>query len=114
MVLKMAALEDVDTHRKEKARAIYMDAASNSADLGASSSVQGGTNVTNWRYKCQLLEKLMFKEVSKWWEMTTLSQYVKVNRVPRGLCIFTIPTYETPYPGLLEEWAEYMANTSRA
>ncbi|KAJ1129499.1 hypothetical protein NDU88_007867 [Pleurodeles waltl] len=52
------------------------------------------------------LEKLMRKELSKWWEIESLQQYIEVERVPRGLSIYTIPSYEDPEPELLEEWAE--------
>ena len=44
------------------------------------------------------LEKLYKQEMSKWWEATSLQQYLDCGRVPRGLRIFTTPTYEKPNP----------------
>ncbi|KAJ1199051.1 hypothetical protein NDU88_002889 [Pleurodeles waltl] len=49
------------------------------------------------------MEKLSRKELSKWWEIESLQRYIDVERVPRDLRIYTIPTYEDPDP---EEWAE--------
>ena len=50
------------------------------------------------------LDKLMEREVSKWWEITTLEQYMECKRVPSGLRIFTVPTYDKQNPLLLKAW----------
>ncbi|KAJ1105750.1 hypothetical protein NDU88_003155 [Pleurodeles waltl] len=76
---------------------------------------QGGSNV-DLGLQVQLMhdkfEKLMRKELSKWWEIASLQQYIEVERVPRGLRIYTIPSYEDPDPELLEELAENSKNSS--
>ncbi|KAJ1101388.1 hypothetical protein NDU88_006456 [Pleurodeles waltl] len=73
--------------------------------------VNGGSEL-----KLQLLhekmEKLLRKEISKWWEIESLQKYIDVERVPRGLRIYTIPTYEDPDPDMLEEWAKNSKNSS--
>mgnify|MGYP002805180685 CR=1 FL=1 len=61
---------------------------------GVDNQINTNTTAISWKQKCSKLERLMEKEVSKWWELTTLTCYIEVNRVPRGLRIFTIPTYE--------------------
>ncbi|KAJ1215732.1 hypothetical protein NDU88_003340 [Pleurodeles waltl] len=69
-----------------------------------------GTYTPGSALKLQLLydklEKLMRRELSKWWGIVSLQQYIDAERVPRGLCIYTIPSYEDTDPDLLEEWAE--------
>ncbi|KAJ1148666.1 hypothetical protein NDU88_001494 [Pleurodeles waltl] len=66
--------------------------------------------------KLQLLpekiEKFSRKEISKWWEIESLQKYIDVERVQRGLRIYTIPTYEDPDPDMIEEWAENSKTSS--
>ncbi|XP_078524347.1 uncharacterized protein LOC144797570 [Lissotriton helveticus] len=50
------------------------------------------------------LWKILKKEQSKWWEATALAKYVECNRIPRGLRIFIIPTFQQPDPELIGEW----------
>ncbi|XP_078522701.1 uncharacterized protein LOC144791801 [Lissotriton helveticus] len=50
------------------------------------------------------LWKLLVTEQSKWWEATT-QKYIEVNRIPRGLRIYTTPTFADPDPDMVEEWA---------
>ncbi|KAJ1144425.1 hypothetical protein NDU88_010724 [Pleurodeles waltl] len=54
---------------------------------------------------CEKMVKLSRKELSKWWEIESLQRCIDVEIVPRGLRIYTIPTYEDPDPDMLE-WAE--------
>ncbi|KAJ1177650.1 hypothetical protein NDU88_002902 [Pleurodeles waltl] len=58
------------------------------------------------------MEKLHRRELSKWWEVESLQRYIEVERVPRGLRIYTVPTYEDPDPEMLEEWAENSKQSS--
>ena len=58
------------------------------------------TPVEKWRQ----LEKLMGKELTKWWEATALEKYIEAKRFPRGLRIYTVPTYDSPNPRLLKDW----------
>lgn len=41
------------------------------------------------------LEKNMRMELTKWWEHKSLTKYIEVNRIPRGLRILLAPSYET-------------------
>ena len=50
------------------------------------------------------LEKLHRQELSKWWEAVSLQKYLDCQRVPRGLRIFTTPTFENPKPAMLNDW----------
>ena len=45
----------------------------------------------------------------KWWEATSLQKYLDCNQVPRGLRIFTTPTFANPNPAMLEQWTENSA-----
>ena len=51
-------------------------------------------------------KKIHKQEQSKWWEAVSLQKYLEVGRVPRGLRIFTTPTYENPNPAMLQKWSE--------
>ena len=44
------------------------------------------------RDKFVRLEKLKKTEQAKWWDSATLKQYVKLNRIPRGLRLQVFPT----------------------
>ena len=63
-------------------------------------SVVLDTDVDKWKK----LEKLMGQELSKWWEATALEKYRETKMVPRGLRIYTVPTYGSPNPRLLKDW----------
>lgn len=58
------------------------------------------------------LKHLYECEIRKWWEATSLQNYIEVQRIPRGLRIYTIPAYENPDPKLLDEWAAYTTEMS--
>ncbi|KAJ1191724.1 hypothetical protein NDU88_001040 [Pleurodeles waltl] len=58
------------------------------------------------------LEGFKKKELNKWWECESLNKYLEVDRVPRGLRIFIMPTYDDPNPDLLKEWAAHNAASS--
>lgn len=59
------------------------------------------------------LGKLMKAEQSKWWEQRSLSRYLEVRRIPRGLRIMLAPCYENPDPRMLAEWADCNLESSR-
>ncbi|KAJ1090766.1 hypothetical protein NDU88_003895 [Pleurodeles waltl] len=50
------------------------------------------------------LEKARISELKKWWEMTSLTKYIKNGRVPRGLRILILLTLGDMDMDLLEEW----------
>ena len=79
------------------------------APVGANrQDTRGDTTKTKlWR-----LEKMYEKELRKWWEATSLQKYLDVKRIPRGLRIFTIPSYENPNPDMLRDWAQHSAVSS--
>ncbi|XP_078541431.1 uncharacterized protein LOC144826808 [Lissotriton helveticus] len=52
------------------------------------------------------LEKCSKGEQAKWWEFTSLSGYLEVGRVPRGLRTVLAPSYEDPDPQMLADWAQ--------
>lgn len=52
------------------------------------------------------VEQQYKKEISKSWETLTLQKYLEVNRVPRGLRIFTMPTHPETKTEMLNEWGE--------
>ena len=55
--------------------------------------------------------------LSKWWEATSLQNYLNTGLIPSGLCNFTMPSYESPDKRMLDEWAlnstEWSKNTLR-
>ena len=67
---------------------------------------------STWKNQCWKLEKLKEKELRKWWEATSLQKYMDVARIPRGLRIFTVPTYENPDPLMLKAWREHTHKSS--
>ncbi|KAJ1173311.1 hypothetical protein NDU88_005147 [Pleurodeles waltl] len=100
----------LEARRKEKSNKLFFTQQTRDGDI-----IQGGSS-TGSGLQVQLmydkLEKLMRKELSKWWEIESLQQYMEVERVPRDLRIYTIPSYEDPDPELLEEWAENSKTSS--
>lgn len=56
------------------------------------------------------LERLKITEQSKWWDATTLKQYMKLNRIPRGLRAQIFPTYDYVEPDLLLRWEKKLTN----
>lgn len=56
------------------------------------------------------LERLKITEQSKWWDATTLKQYMKLNRIPRGLRAQIFPTYDDLEPDLLLRWEKELTN----
>ncbi|KAJ1177178.1 hypothetical protein NDU88_002440 [Pleurodeles waltl] len=99
-----------EARRKEKSVKLFF------AQMDEGSGAQPGRGNMKVEVKLQTLydkmEKLHRKELSKWWEVESLQRYIEVGRVPRGLRIYTIPTYEDPDPEMLEEWAENSKQSS--
>ena len=81
------------------------------SDVTATSSNDIVSGIT-WKNNCWKLEKLKEKELRKWWEATSLQKYVDVGRIPRGLRIFTVPSYENPDPLMLKLWREHTHKSS--
>ncbi|KAJ1122500.1 hypothetical protein NDU88_000986 [Pleurodeles waltl] len=50
------------------------------------------------------LEQAKRTEVNKWWEKTTLRQYIDCGRVARGMRIFVLPTLNDMDADLLKQW----------
>ena len=58
------------------------------------------------------LEKLKKSEQSKWRDAATLRQYIKLNRVPRGLRSQIFPTYDDLDDDLLSKWDSELNQSS--
>ncbi|KAJ1116121.1 hypothetical protein NDU88_004340 [Pleurodeles waltl] len=75
---------------------------------------EGGlTSPTSLKGLSQTLEKLYANEIRNWWESTLLQCYLDGDRIPRGLAIYAVPSYENPDPMLLQEWAEHTTSSSK-
>ncbi|OCT76223.1 hypothetical protein XELAEV_18031425mg [Xenopus laevis] len=58
------------------------------------------------------LQKVSIKEIKLWWEITTLQNYIKIKRVPRGLRIKKFPAFEVQDKDLMTEWYEALTDSS--
>ena len=96
-----------EDRRKEEASKLFEDYDSATVQPG---TVQGPPEALSLISKYNQLEKLYKNEQNKWWEATSLQKYLDIGRVPRGLRIFTSPTYENPNPRMLADWS---ANSAR-
>ena len=81
-------------------------------DLMGENRSKNQTETKSWKSECWRLEKLKEKELRKWWEATSLKKYLEVERIPRGLRIFTVPSYENPDPLMLKAWREHTHRSS--
>lgn len=98
-----------DTERQEAALDVFKK-----RPLSGAMSNPGDPRVsTTLSAQFASLERLHEHEVRKWWEVTSLQNYVAVGRVPRGIRIYTVPAYENPDPKLLAEWAEHTADSCK-
>lgn len=59
------------------------------------------------------LERLKKTENSRWWDSITLQQYLKLNRVPRGLRSQLFPTFEDLDDDILSKWEDTLTNNSK-
>ncbi|XP_041435046.1 uncharacterized protein LOC121399162 [Xenopus laevis] len=57
-------------------------------------------------------QKLSIKELKLWWEITTLQNYLKVSRVPRGLRIKKFPAFEIQDKSLMDDWYGVLTDCS--
>ena len=103
-------MEGILNERKAAARMVFDETGVVSALDGRTSTP---TDTQDIGYKLNKLEKLHKKELSKWCEICSLEKYIEVQRVPRGLRIHVVPTYENTNPLLLKDWAGLMAETCR-
>lgn len=53
---------------------------------------------------CHRLEKSMIKEMRLWWDISTLENYLKVGRIPRGLRIRKFPAFSDISKDFVESW----------
>ncbi|OCT57153.1 hypothetical protein XELAEV_18003898mg [Xenopus laevis] len=53
---------------------------------------------------CRHLEKNMIKEMRLWWDISTLENYLKVGRIPRGLRIRKFPAFSDISKDFVEAW----------
>ncbi|XP_078518141.1 uncharacterized protein LOC144782674 [Lissotriton helveticus] len=58
-------------------------------------------------------ERLKKQESSKWWEATSLQDYVDKEMVPRGLRIYITPSHESLNPKMLDDWSLNSARSSK-
>ncbi|XP_078507084.1 uncharacterized protein LOC144767537 [Lissotriton helveticus] len=101
---------ELDSRRKQTADKLFFNIADVNTEP-AQTSASIGQEIT-LQTKLGMLEKLYKKELFKWWEAESLSRYIEVKRVPRGLRIFTIPTYEDPDPDMINEWSDNTSSCS--
>ncbi|CAH2219134.1 Hypothetical predicted protein [Pelobates cultripes] len=59
------------------------------------------------------LENLLEKETRKWWEITSLEQYLASDLIPRGLRIIKMPAYGVEDKVLMEEWSQASDDCSK-
>lgn len=84
---------------------MFDDSPSGESSINVQSNATQSGN-PNVRDLFKRLEKLMKAEQSKWWEHKSLSRYLEVGRIPRGLRIMLAPSYENPDTNMLAEWAD--------
>ncbi|OCT80132.1 hypothetical protein XELAEV_18026942mg [Xenopus laevis] len=53
---------------------------------------------------CKRLERSMIKEMRLWWDISTLENYLKVGRIPRGLRIRKFPAFSDVSKDFVEAW----------
>ncbi|OCT97616.1 hypothetical protein XELAEV_18009846mg [Xenopus laevis] len=49
-------------------------------------------------------QKLSLKELKVWWEISTLENYIEVERVPRGLRLKKFPAFDLQDTDVMQEW----------
>ena len=96
-----------EDRRKEEASKLFEE---NVATTAQSGKANGPPEASSLIFKYNHLEKLYKSEQNKWWEANSLQKYLDVGRVPRGLRIFTSPSYDNPNPRMLADWS---ANSAR-
>lgn len=61
---------------------------------------------------CKKLEKYMIKEMRLWWDISTLENYLKSGRIPRGLRIRKFPTFSDISRDFVEAWNNILSSCS--
>ncbi|OCT78630.1 hypothetical protein XELAEV_18029718mg [Xenopus laevis] len=61
---------------------------------------------------CKKLEKYMIKETRLWWDISTLENYLKSGRIPRGLRIRKFPTFTDVTRDFVESWNKILSTCS--
>ncbi|XP_063289902.1 interferon-induced protein with tetratricopeptide repeats 5-like [Pelobates fuscus] len=67
---------------------------------------KGGSPPTEYSLnrKFVQLEHLLEKETRKWWEITSLEQYLASNIIPRGLRVLKVPAFGLEDHQLMKDW----------
>ncbi|OCT60421.1 hypothetical protein XELAEV_18046443mg [Xenopus laevis] len=99
-------------NRLTKARAIFDDVTNPETVEGVSVNEKEKQTDTNMQTLFKQLQKVSIKETKLWWEITTLQNYIKVKRVPRGLRIKKFPAFEVQDKDVMTEWYEALTDCS--
>ncbi|XP_078512674.1 uncharacterized protein LOC144827773 [Lissotriton helveticus] len=94
--------ESRNSRRAEAAAKLFT-----SKETGQGETIQPpGKHVNEAKMLWDALWKNLKREQSRWWEAAALTKYLECNRIPRGLRIFIIPTFQDPDPELISDWME--------
>lgn len=68
--------------------------------------------MSSFRFMFRKMEKLMIKEMKCFWDEKILSEYLSLERVPRGLGIKKFPTNKMTDESLKKRWRDTLFSCS--
>ncbi|XP_041424742.1 uncharacterized protein LOC121395395 [Xenopus laevis] len=103
-------LQQTNIRRLQKARTVFEVAEGVTSNIPATAETEQPD--TNMHTMLKKFQKLSIKELKLWWEISTLQNYLKVGRVPRGLRIKKFPAFEIQDKGLMDDWYGVLTDCS--
>ncbi|OCT65675.1 hypothetical protein XELAEV_18041911mg [Xenopus laevis] len=96
-----------EAHRIKQAEQVFAE----------SPEARGGTGISivndiDLKFVFRNLERAMRKEIRLWWDVCSLENYLKCERIPRGLRIRKFPAFEVITPEFEQAWNETLTECS--